>query len=243
MEDVVVATPTAEQQNLPQNERLKPYQDSPTQVISEKIQPFNEKLNKVVVKAVTKDHSQDQGYEKKIVDNPHHEGLVEVTETWSNGRRIVRSYDERYKPTDSFDHHKPGEFEVYIEDKSNYSFYNWSADLVLNPDDGSISQEITCTTEGATSPSYEGTLIENDRFFDYVEMGPMKEITTIKPNGETHRWRKWSQDNKLISQRPDVYQSTEVEDRDGVIYKGSVSHGVALGINIPMEVVYNAGKK
>jgi len=225
----------------PQNEHLKPYLESVTKAISEKIQPFGEKMNPKVLEMSTKDRSQEKDYKIEVIDNPWSEGIVHVQESWDGGQRSMRIFDDRYKPTSEYDN-QPGEFSMgFTEGKSDYD--KWGASMRFDTRYGSLSQEITCTTEKATRSMYgQGALLTGE-FFKWAGSGQMTEKTYIEKDGKTSYKRSWSEEGKWLGGRPERYQTTRVDDVNGLVRKGSLVHGIALGVSVNMEVVFNPNRK
>lgn len=242
--------------------RLQPFLENITGLIAEKLDKFGGKLNKQLLDEVLRDYSKQPGYSIEVIDNPRREGIIVSMEKWDNGARSFRQYDERYQiPEEGWDADygpRPGEFEIglrigketggrysygEIDMSYNYHIRNPKWENSDNPIGNSLTQEITCNTETASSNSLGGgkRLMEG-AFFDWAGHGRMEEKTTIYENdGRSSYFRRWEEDKYLGPN--DRYQTTRVTDTNGVVEHGAVQHGVALGIHVPMRVVYPPEKK
>lgn len=239
-------------------ERLQPFLENITGLIAEKLDKFEGKLNKQLLDEVLRDYSKQPGYSIEVTDNPRREGIIVSIEKWDNGVRSFRQYDERYQiPEEGWDADygpRPGEFEIGLtigKETDNYGKINASYNYHIrnpkweNPDNplgNSLTQEITCNTETAVRHMTGEKPLMEGAFFRWAGHGRMEEKTTIYENdGRSSYLREWEEDKYLGPN--DRYQTTRVTDRNGVIEYGAVQHGIALGIHVPMRVVYPPEKK
>lgn len=239
--DLTVPQSVAEAPVVPQNDRLKLYQENLVQALTEKLQPFGEKMNPKVLEMATKDRSQEKDYKVEVIDNPWSEGIIDVQEGWDGGQRHITVYDDRYKSKSEYDTQPDTFIMGFTEGKSDYD--KWGASMLFNPRNSSLSQEISCTTQRATKAEYGAKPLMSGEFFKWAGSGNMTEKTFIEKDGTVSSSKFWSENNKWLGGRPERYQTTFVKESNGVVEKGTAIHGVALGVVPVMEVVYNGGRR
>lgn len=206
-------------------------------VLSEKLTPFKDNLSPRVVELMTADRTKEKNYKIEIVDNPSFPGIVHITETWDGGSRLIRKVDERYQSRDVWDS-KPGDFDVSTTVGQGY---NELAIGIKIKADGSLTQEIGCSTETAQRASYGTEPLMKGDFFKYADSGHMSENVSITPDGKVSRSRYWEEDKWLG--RHDRYQMRVATEHNGVVEYGVGEHGIMLGYQPEMRVVSSPTQK
>lgn len=207
------------------------------EIISEKLTPFKEKLGTRVVELMTADRTKEKDYKIEVVDNQYHPGIIHTTETWDGGSRSTRKFDERYQTRDAWDN-KPGDFDMGTVVDKGYREVGVGIHLKA---DGSLTQEINCTTETASRTTYDTEPLMKGEFFKWAGQGNMTENVRVSPDGQVSRSRYWSEDKWLG--RHDRYQMHVVTEDNGTVRSGRGEHGIMLGYQPEMEVVSSPTQK
>ena len=207
------------------------------EVLSEKLTPFKEKLNPRVVELMTADRTKEKDYKIEVVDNQYSPGIIHTTETWDGGTRNTRKFDERYQTRDAWDH-KPGDFDMGTVVDKGYREVGVSMHIKA---DGSLTQEINCTTETASRATFGTEPLMKGEFFKYAGQGNMTENVRVSPDRQVSRNRHWSEDKWLG--RNDRYQMHVVTEDNGVVRSGVGEHGIVLGYMPEMRVVSSPTQK
>ena len=207
------------------------------EVLSEKLTPFKEKLGTRVVELMTADRTKEKDYKIEVVDNQYHPGIIHTTETWDGGSRSTRKIDKRYQTRDAWDD-KPGDFYMGTVVDKGYREVGVGMDLKA---DGSLTQEIHCTTETASRATYGTEPLMKGEFFRWAGQGNMTENVRVSPDGQVSRSRHWSEDKWLG--RNDRYQTHVVTEDNGIVRSGRGEHGIMLGYQPEMEVVSSPTQK
>ncbi len=206
-----------------------------------------------------RDYSKEAGYAIEVIDHPYRPGIIISTEKWKGGARSVRQIDERYQPEGEYDADygpRPGEFEIelrigdetdsfrLVDVSYKYHIRNPKFENSEKPIGNSLTQEIICDTKIASRSTIEKGPLMQGEFFRHAGPGKMEEKTAVYENdGTSSYYRLWEKINEYRGGRPDRYRDTRVTDKNGVVEYGVVEHGIALGVPIPMNVVYNPEKQ
>ena len=207
------------------------------EVLSEKLTPFKEKLGTRVVELMTADRTKEKDYKIEVVDNQYVPGIIHTTETWDGGSRSTRKFDERYQTKDAWDN-KPGDFDMGTVVDKGYREVGVGIHIKA---DGSLTQEINCTTETASRTTYGTEPLMKGEFFKWAGQGDMTEKVSITPDGKISRSRIWVKREWLG--RGDRYQTRVAMEDNGVVKFGVGEHGITLGYVPEMRVVSSPTQK
>jgi hypothetical protein len=214
-----------------------------TEVVSEKIAPFKEKLNPRVVELMTADRTKEKDYKVEVRDAESIPGIVGISETWDGGERYTNIVDQRYQPSSEMDGWRPGNVDVFIPlGREHGQLARERIDTHIKAD-GSLTQEIVCSVPTAIDARYDGKgALMSGEFFKYVRSGPDLVVanTLIAPDGKVSTRKYWSKDEWTGNDR---YQTIEVTEENGVVKYGSGVHGIMLGYHPPMGVVGSSAQK
>lgn len=213
--------------------------------LSEKLTSYKEILPDAALELMGKDLSGIKNYEVEVTENPYVPGRVEVveqglTESGPIYRRVTM-YDDRYKPESEFDTIRPGDLRVGVI--LNSGSVDEISTSVYMRSDGRAEHDTRCLPFVAVK--YGLMPDAKSSFWRYVERNgdnpywvndKVKQSITLDSDGNSHTSMRWREEYRVPGHR-DEYRLKEVEQIDGKVSVGYMTHGISLGNHPEMRVV------